>query len=582
MKESARYLLHILVFVALVLSIGTVGYLLLEEGIAASDAFYMSVTAITPTQFDEVHELSTPGRYFTVALVFSGFGAVVAFATQFARLIIQSELEGVGVITKKQMRRRINRMKSHYIVCGYGEIGGAICGELVQQQLPFVVITEDESSIATIGRESFALVKGNPTADSSLKEAGIEQAVGVIAILPDDADNLFISLAARELNPKILIIARGEDSGVEDRILRAGADIVVSPMKLGGQQIAALIKQQLSGEASKPSVLGVRGMQLSTYQHTREEPITIADVISQNDATGACGIERRDGTFDANLEPQTTLRKTETLVMFQRTDQGEPITHRTDERKTILLADDHRALRLLFSRKLAAAGHDVIQAATGDEALATAQTRHPNLIVLDVNMPLRDGYDVCATLRGNPRFDDVPIILYSGNDNEEFSRRGKESGADMCIRKTSRSSELLASIEKAFAEKREPQDEFDHAENHRPNKTFCISVALDNVDGDRELLNEVIDAMLEDTPRMMQRLDDAIGSSDYETMRREAHTLKSSLAIVGADDASRLASQLESMDDTNELQNVSGIHETFKNRISELLGTLSQITENAS
>ena len=132
MKESARYILQILVFVALILVVGTVGYLIIEDGIKLSDAFYMAVTAITPTQFDETHKLSTAGRYFTVGLVFCGFGAVVAFATQFARLIIQSELEGVGVFTRKQMQRRISRMRNHYIVCGYGEIGGAICGELKQ------------------------------------------------------------------------------------------------------------------------------------------------------------------------------------------------------------------------------------------------------------------------------------------------------------------------------------------------------------------------------------------------------------------------------------------------------------------
>ena len=88
MKESARYILQILVFVALILLIGTVGYLLIEDGLRLRDAFYMAVTAITPTQFDEIHELSVPGRYFTVVLVFCGFGAVVAFATQFARLML--------------------------------------------------------------------------------------------------------------------------------------------------------------------------------------------------------------------------------------------------------------------------------------------------------------------------------------------------------------------------------------------------------------------------------------------------------------------------------------------------------------
>ena len=355
MKESARYILPILVFVALVLSIGTGGYLIIEDEITVSDAFYMTVTAITPTQFDEVHELSVPGRYFTVALVFCGFGAVVAFATQFARLIVQSELEGVGVITRKQMSRRIRQMKNHYIVCGYGEIGGAICDELKDQRLPFVVVTDDELSVAAIKRDGHALVRGHPTADSSLKEAGVDQAVGVIAVLADDADNLFISLAARELNPQIFIIARGEDSRVEDRILRAGADIVVSPVKLSGRQIAELVKQQ-AGASSSVDVAtpqaSVMGLRLAVYRHTSEEPTSVANVLDKMGAIGVAGVQRRDGSFQASPPPDAVIHLDDSLVLITRTDEvGEQI-HKQPVGKTILLADDHRRYDYCFRESL--------------------------------------------------------------------------------------------------------------------------------------------------------------------------------------------------------------------------------------
>lgn len=290
MKESARYILQILVFVALILTFGTSGYLLIEDGITAPEAFYMALTAITPTQFHEVHRLSVAGRYFTVILVFCGFGAVVAFATQFARLVIQSELEGVGIFTRKQMQRRIRRMKNHYIVCGFGEIGSAICSELRNQQLSFVIIANNETAIEAINREGYPFVRGNPTADTSLREAGIDRAVGLLSVLPDDTDNLVISLAARELNPKIFIIARGEETSVEDRMLRAGADIVVSPMKLGGHQIAELIKQRAGvssyadGAAPAPAVFG---LSMNVYHHASDEPTTVADVLRETSACGA-------------------------------------------------------------------------------------------------------------------------------------------------------------------------------------------------------------------------------------------------------------------------------------------------------
>ncbi|QDT09501.1 NAD-binding protein [Planctomycetes bacterium K23_9] len=580
MKESASYLLPILVFVATILTFGTMGYLVIEDNISISDAFYMAVTAITPTQFDEVHQLSVPGRYFTVLLVFCGFGAVVAFATQFARLIIQSELEGVGVITRKQMSRRISRMKNHYIVCGYGEIGSAICGELRDQQFPFVVITNDETAKAAISREGYASVTGNPTADTSLKEAGIERAVGVIAILTDDADNLFIALAARELNPKILIIARGEDSGVEDRILRAGADIVVSPMKLGGQQIAQLIKQQ-AGELPDAEKLlttnSVMGLQLTTYRHHRSEPTTAAAIMLANEAIGIAGIRRDEGVLKP-CPSGTEVRENDALVLIRQVNESGETFHKPPTGKTILLADDHRALRLLFSRKLSAAGHDVIQAATGDEAVRLANSREPDLIVLDVNMPGRDGFEVCQTIRQTRRLSTIPIILYSGQDNFEFSARGKQVGADLCIRKTSKSAALLEQIEEVFT------NNFAHEEptvpdpNARTTPSFDLQIALENVGNDRKLLRDLVVVLHEETPSLMQEISTAIDQHDPFGLQSVAHTLKGSVMVVGATDAVATALKLEQADSGSDWPAITKLRDQLKIEIDALLTELDLLS----
>ncbi|QDV86031.1 Sensor protein EvgS precursor [Stieleria magnilauensis] len=596
MKESARYILQILVFVALVLSIGTGGYLIIEDGITVGDAFYMTVTAITPTQFDEIHELSVPGRYFTVVLVFCGFGAVVAFATQFARWVIQSELEGVGVITRKQMRRRISRMREHYIVCGYGKIGGAICKELKDHQLPFVVITDDEASIAAVEREGFALVRGNPTADTTLKEAAIERAQGVIAVLTDDSNNLFISLAARELNPKIFIIARGEDSGVEDRILRAGADIVVSPMKLGGRQIAELIKQQadsssvVTGVSEHSSLLGVS---LKPHRHDAEQATTVDEILNESTAVGVAGIQRCDGTFDPTPPPETAVHQGDTVILVTRTSQAGDSFNKPPSGKTILLADDHRALRLLFTRKLAAAGHDVIQAANGDDALAMARATTPDLIVLDVNMPARDGYQVCHELRQSKQFATTPIILYSGNDTAEFAQRGRAAGANTCVRKTSKSSELLASIEAIFSERQQDRDAEDRSERPREgssstesatvsegppphSRPFDFETAMENAGGDEELLSELITAMEEETPRMMNEIQTAVAATDYKSLERAAHALKGSLVVFGADEASEAATQLEIAARQQDASSIERLTGNLQTQIAEVTRALQQ------
>lgn len=578
MRESARYILQILVFVGLILSIGTFGYLMLEDGMTVGDAFYMTVTAITPTQFDEVHELTTAGRYFTVVLVFCGFGAVVAFATQFARLVIQSELEGVGVITRKHMRRRISQMKNHYIVCGYGEIGGAICSELRDQQLPFVVVTNDEASLEAIDREGHARVKGNPTADSSLKEAEIERAAGVIAVLADDSDNLFISLAARELNPQILIIARGEEASVEDRILRAGADIVVSPMQLGGRQIAALIKQQASDDAVMSAGVHSKtmGWSLETYHHRQDDPIAVGDLIRHLNACGAAGLTRADGSFESTPSAETMVQSGDAVAIIHHEDRPEHSAG-VVKRRTILLADDHRALRLLFTRKLAAGGHNVIQAADGEEALNVAQAKNPDLIVLDVNMPRRNGYEVCSALRRQSLFAEIPIILYSGDKTPEFVRRGREAGADICIRKTSKSSELLASIDNAFAARA------DSARGVEPTSTpssastvFDLDVAMETVDGNRELLAEMAAAMISETPRLMTQMEQAIEEKDRESLQRAAHTVYGSVAILGAKRAAEAASSLEAIDSDVDWQEIGSRHRALHDHLMQLMSELHQ------
>lgn len=599
MKESVQYILQILVFVALVLAIGTGGYLLIEDEMEPGQAFYMAVTAITPTQFDEVYQLSTPGRYFTVVLVFCGFGAVVAFATQFARLVIQSELEGVGIFTRKQMQRRISRMKNHYIICGFGEIGGAICSELADQKIPFIVINDDDSVANAITREGFAMVKGNPTSDGSLKEAEIERALGVIAVLPDDADNLFISLAARELNPKMFIIARGEDSSVEDRILRAGADIVVSPMQLGGRQIAELIRQQSNASSVIPAeeTTSVLGLKLEAQRYEADEPVSLADFLNGHKAIGVAAIQRSHGGLEPTPKPESVIQPGDTLILIV---QDSPAPHApTLTGKKILLADDHRALRLLFARKLAAAGHDVFQATCGDEALALAEENRPDLIVLDVNMPTRNGYETCRALRQTQQFVDVPIILYSADETKDFLRMGQAAGATECLRKTSRSSELLAKIEEIFSMERDstnasqsdskisqPEDvdvPKSHASMENSDATitekvvFDQELALENVEGDSELLSELVNVFLEDLPRQMQHLQTAVENQDWNAIEREAHTLKSAAGVLGGQRVSALAADIETKCRRNEHEQINQLHSRIQDQVELLAKSMEQI-----
>jgi len=205
-------------------------------------------------------------------------------------------------------------------------------------------------------------------------------------------------------------------------------------------------------------------------------------------------------------------------------------------------------------------------------------------------MPQRDGYDICATLRKNGQFENTPVILYSGEETSEFIQRGEQAGATLCLRKTSKSSELLAGIEEVFLNQkslaegkiRSPtsnEESADAAESNGLAKpvadSFDISVALENVDGDHQLLHELVHVMLEDTPHILQRLQQAVNERDPQAIRLAAHSLKSSVAILGASAAAEAAAQLESAGQSGEIQNPERLYDDLSNRIDQLMEALT-------
>ena len=135
----------------------------------------------------------------------------------------------------------IDKMKNHYIICGCGRIGHLICRELKADNVDFVVIDNNPDVIQQIEEEGFIYYKGDSTQDKSLINAGIKRAKGIVCVLPTDAENLYVILTAKELNPDIYILSRSEEEESEHRLLRAGADRVMSPYTLGGMRMAMAI-----------------------------------------------------------------------------------------------------------------------------------------------------------------------------------------------------------------------------------------------------------------------------------------------------------------------------------------------------
>jgi len=234
-KELRKRLVVAAGMIWLVILFGTTGYMVIE-GWSFWDSFYMTVITLTTVGYREIHELSFRGELFTVVLLIGGVGTVLYALSAGAKILLEGELQ--EIYGRKRVEKKLRSFKDHFIVCGYGRMGKVIARELEHEKLQFIVIEKNEVFLDADQKEELLIIQGDATNDDLLKKAGIEKAQCLISVLPTDAENLYVVLSARGLNPKLLIVARAGEEGSEQKLLRAGADRVVSPYHIGGLRIA--------------------------------------------------------------------------------------------------------------------------------------------------------------------------------------------------------------------------------------------------------------------------------------------------------------------------------------------------------
>ena len=220
---------------ALIFCFGVAGYMLIE-GWTFLESLYMTVITLATVGYGEVQELDGAGRVFTIGLIFAGVGWVGVTLAMFTQAVQEGALGERG--RRRRMQRRISEMRNHYIVCGFGRVGRVIVKEMNEEHVPFVVIDRDPAAEETLIEHGFSFVIGNPANDDALKLTGVERARCLVSAVDDDADNAYITLTARSLNPDIFIVARAAGEATEQHLYRAGADRVVLPAVTGGHDMA--------------------------------------------------------------------------------------------------------------------------------------------------------------------------------------------------------------------------------------------------------------------------------------------------------------------------------------------------------
>jgi len=238
LREYKRVLIPVYILNGLLLA-GTIGYMTLED-YSLLDAFYMTVITIATVGYGEIHPLSDEGRLFTAFLIMTSFGTFAYAVSAITRLVTDGEIN--RFFKSRKVKNAIGELSEHVIVCGYGRNGRQAAHVLKKHDKRFVVIDRDEVLTKNITHKFSDLVlSGDATQDETLLAAGIMKCSALITTLPTDADNLFIVLTARFLNPKITIISRASDDGSDTKLKIAGANNVIMPDKVGGAHMASLV-----------------------------------------------------------------------------------------------------------------------------------------------------------------------------------------------------------------------------------------------------------------------------------------------------------------------------------------------------
>ena len=328
MKTQKRLLLALIILFIVIL-LGVSGYRAIDSRYTLLDSLYMTVITIFGVGYREIHEPQRADvvvKVFTVGLVVVGV-SVIAFATAMLTAFI---LEGsFGQLFRRQkMQKEIDKMKDHYIICGAGATARYVVEEFHQTQNRFVLVDTSEENVHKLREDrGFPYIIGDATEDATLMKAGIERAKGLVSVLPEDKDNLFVVLTGRGMNRNIRIVAKAIEEETKKKLFKVGANSIVSPTAIGGMRIAS--------EMLRPAVVSFLDQMLRSKDMTLrvEEAVidpdssfankTIAD-MDIGRKTGAIVVAIKDGETGAhkfNPPASTRLKADDVLIMIGSVEQ---------------------------------------------------------------------------------------------------------------------------------------------------------------------------------------------------------------------------------------------------------------------
>jgi voltage-gated potassium channel len=289
------------------------------------DALYATVTTLVPVS---ARPSSAPGKIFTMILAIGGYFIIFAivFGNVSNAIEVATSEQMQHMLRRRKLDKTIRSMQNHYIICGYGRMGQAIAGEFRARKVPFVVVEDNEEQMPRLIEEKALFVEGDASDEKILTQAGVVRAQGLISVAPTDADNTFIVLTAKGMNPNLFVVARSIKVEDEPKLRRAGADRVISPYILGGKRMAwAMLRPNVvdfldSTFFSEEIELEIEELEITADSKFVDTKIRDAEIRILSGAT-VVAIKNRDGVLTSSPSPDLELQEGDILIAVGTRDQ---------------------------------------------------------------------------------------------------------------------------------------------------------------------------------------------------------------------------------------------------------------------
>lgn len=318
-RMTLQRVLNALSALGVIAVIGILGYMLFE-GWTFMEALYMTVITLTTVGYREVRELDTSGQLWTMALLITGVGTLFYAAVSAVEIAVEGAVG--GYFERKRMRNKIDKLSDHYILGGFGRVGRQVAQEFAADGVPFVIVDQDPQKVEECIEKGYPALLGGASEDATLEEAGIRRARGLIAAVNSDADNVFVVLSARKINPNLHIVARASSDESASKLQIAGANRTLSPYSVGGRRLASLATQPLIVDFLDIVTRGEQGIEFRLEEFGVPEESPLADhsigELQIGEKTGAMvlAIRTSKGTFDTTPSAQDRIFPGDTLIVL--------------------------------------------------------------------------------------------------------------------------------------------------------------------------------------------------------------------------------------------------------------------------